>query len=110
MKLRMGFVSNSSTTAFICLGWSQSDFPEKFDEIIQMCQDELGDRYDLYDREHDYLGKICGLYESEGDLHPESGDRATVEISEEQRKTLKELVVAYNLPTPKEYFSQYYNG
>lgn len=110
MKIKLSFISNSSTTCFILFGWSQSDFLDGFYEITRICETELGDRFDLYNMDHDYLGKICGLYESEGDLHPESGDRATVEISEEQRKTLKELVVAYNLPTPQEYFSQYYDG
>jgi hypothetical protein len=69
MKIRSGFVSNSSTSSFIMLG-----FKVKYEEDLETKVDEFNERIANYvklehlsgDSDDTYLGKIL-LYESDED-------------------------------------------
>lgn len=84
MKIRIGFVSNSSTCSFMLLGWKYRDFSNKFEDCIQ---DII---FDLYKTKGiDYTkNSLVSLSENIGDC-----EGLTEELISEIAKDICELDV-----------------
>lgn len=112
MKIRKGFVSNSSTTSFLCYGWTKYELHYAQSEI-----DKLATRLEELTQEDvvnwDVNGThYLGVAKWSGDLHPEEGDDMEINFRDELAVMLavEQVQREFNLPEPDWYTDQYRDG
>ncbi len=126
MKIRNGFVSNSSASSFTIYGWTEEDLSNQIAKIcpvfkgINISIDEwefvanleehwTGDDYAITSSDHhDEYGIVYGVGKagSEIDHYMSEGrweDFEYPEPNEEERKKMDEMAEKINLPKPKIY-------
>ena len=110
MKIRIGFVSNSSSQSFCIYGWTKDILKRHglIDRIWEISDTEKAYLEDFY---IDYDNAI-GLGNYEGDLHPEEDDDSVTvdDPTNEQVATIDRLTEKYSLPAPEFMSGTFYNG
>lgn len=107
MKIRSGFVSNSSSSSYIIYGFYKKDLPEDILEQFEDCSEdfwkkELYDRF-FYDHVHggDYeiIGSVMACWEEYGEIlgNLDFSPEAQTAAREKVKDKFKELT-GYELP------------
>jgi len=133
MKIRNGFVSNSSSSSFTIYGWTQEDLCKHLSSIspaftdIEFWIDQYtfsenlekiwdGDNWDItYSNTRDG-GQVFGLGVSGMEVdhylppHQDWEDFKYPEPEDEKRKKFDELAEKLNLPKPKLYQDTFFDG
>jgi hypothetical protein len=89
MKVRNGFVSNSSSSSFVILGVTRTNVDEDFD----IDEEDLGEGIDtLYTESGDY-DYVSGFILADGDEYLEDNELSFAELREMAEKVSKALDV-----------------
>ena len=106
MKIRLGFVSNSSTSSFCLYGWYKHNLTAEQIELVKA----IANVEEFCDDSNDYIG----IGNQENDLHFEDDDEAMdYECdgpSDEEMAKLDKFALEQNLPKPDMYGSTFRNG
>lgn len=106
MKVRIGFVSNSSTSSFCMYGWNKNQLTDEQYTLIKSCDKiNVEDFYASYDT-------YVGVGNQESDLHFEDEDTDYLcdGPTLDEKIKIDELAKLYKLPEPSSYGQTWYNG
>lgn len=121
MKIRSGFVSNSSSSSFCIFGWTEEDL-KRLNINIDELEERLLTKYpDIrFECAHPpWSDKIIGVGNREEDLHfadewggddDEGFDNPVDEPAEAECNKLLEIAKQEGLPNPEMFEDIYYNG
>ena len=129
MKLRTGFISNSSTTSFTIYGWSEEMLQEFFAEKCQffkgvtmffeeneiinnLIEEYPGSEWDINSGRAKESCQIFGIggsgHEVDHGMNPLENGHYYPEPTDEQKKEMDRIAEKFGLPKPKLFRETYY--
>lgn len=108
MKIRNGFVSNSSSSSYIIYGFFKEDLPEDILKQFEDCSEDFGWKKELYDRffysyvhggDYEIIGNVMACWEDYGEVlgNLDFSSEAQAAAKEKVKDQFKELT-GYELP------------